>query len=178
MGVLGRYYTALAAKDWRTIAACYHDEAHFGGPVFPDLDADQVRAMWKMLLTSGTDLRITFKVQREDADGGMAQCEAFYTFSRTGRKVHNRIASEFTFRNGLIHGQRSFRLLAVEPAGTGTRRLAFGLDTGGARQSEAAGRTIPRKVDALNAAERQDLGNLGGERLSWRPQRSPPGASR
>lgn len=106
MGVLDRYYTALAAKDWRTIAACYHDEAHFGGPVFPDLDADQVRAMWKMLLTSGTDLRITFKVQREDADGGMAQCEAFYTFSRTGRKVHNRIASEFTFRNGLIHGQR------------------------------------------------------------------------
>lgn len=106
MGVLDRYYTALAGKDWRTIAACYHDEAHFGDPVFPDLDADQVRAMWKMLLTSGTDLRLTFKVQREDADGGMAQCEAFYTFSLTGRKVHNRIASEFTFRNGLIHGQR------------------------------------------------------------------------
>ena len=104
--VLHRFYSAFTARDWAAMGACYHDEARFGDPVFPDLDAAQVRAMWKMLLTSGTDLRISYQVLDVGATEGRCRLEAFYTFSRSGRPVHNIITSEFTFKDGLIHRQR------------------------------------------------------------------------
>ncbi len=100
-GVLQRFYTAFARRDWATMGACYHDQARFSDPVFPDLDAHGVRAMWQMLLTSGTDLRVTFTVEGDD----LCRWEAYYTFSRTKRPVHNVITSTFEFRDGLIFRQ-------------------------------------------------------------------------
>ena len=105
-GVLDRFYTAFAQRDWSAMGACYAEDARFSDPVFPDLDAKEVRAMWKMLLTSGTDLRINYRVVDENATQGHCEWEAFYTFSRTGRKVQNIIRSEFGLRDGLIHRQR------------------------------------------------------------------------
>ncbi len=104
--VIGRFYAAFVQRDWSTMGSCYADDARFSDPVFPDLDAAQVRAMWKMLLTSGTDLRVTFKVVEETAAYGTCEWEAWYTFSKTGRKVHNIIRSEFELRDGLIVRQR------------------------------------------------------------------------
>ena len=104
--LLHRFYSAFAARDWATMGACYHDEARFSDPVFPDLGAAEVRAMWRMLLTSGTDLRVTFTVLEENERGGRCRWEAFYTFSRTSRPVHNIITSEIAFKDGLIHRQR------------------------------------------------------------------------
>ena len=104
--VIEKFYSAFAQRDWSTMGACYADDAHFSDPVFPDLDAKQVQAMWKMLLTTGGDLRITFKVVSETPTSGVCEWEAFYTFSRTGRKVHNIIRSEFELRDGLIVRQR------------------------------------------------------------------------
>lgn len=104
--VLNTFYSAFAQRDWSTMGACYADDARFSDPVFPDLDARGVRAMWKMLLTSGTDLRITFRVIEENATAGVCEWEAFYTFSRTGRKVHNIIRSEFKLRDGSIVHQK------------------------------------------------------------------------
>jgi ketosteroid isomerase-like protein len=104
--VLQRFYSAFAQRDWSTMGACYAEDARFSDPVFPDLDAPGVRAMWKMLLTSGTDLRITFHVIEEHATGGVCEWEAFYTFNRTGRKVHNIIRSTFVLRDGLIVRQQ------------------------------------------------------------------------
>ncbi len=106
MSVLHRFYSAFAQRDWSTMGACYADDARFSDPVFPDLDAACVRAMWKMLLTRDSDLRITFKISEESDERGVCEWEAFYTFSRTGRKVHNVIRSEFGLRDGLILRQR------------------------------------------------------------------------
>lgn len=102
MEIIERFYTAFDRRDWSAMGACYADDARFSDPVFPDLDALQVRAMWRMLLTSGTDLRISFRVVYESATHGTCEWEAFYTFSRTGRKVHNVVRSEFGLRDGLI----------------------------------------------------------------------------
>ncbi|MBP7450217.1 MAG: nuclear transport factor 2 family protein [Flavobacteriales bacterium] len=102
MQVLERFYTAFSQRDWATMGACYHSDARFSDPVFTDLDAAGVRSMWRMLLTSGTDLRITFRVLEESATGGRVRWEAWYTFSRTKRPVHNVIAAEFTLKDGLI----------------------------------------------------------------------------
>lgn len=106
MSVLVRFYTAFTQRDWSTMGACYAEDARFSDPVFPDLDAAGVRAMWRMLLTSGTDLRVTFKVLDETPLRAVCAWEAFYTFSKTGRKVHNVIRSEFGLRDGLILRQR------------------------------------------------------------------------
>lgn len=100
--VLERFYAALARRDWEAMGALYHADARFSDPVFPDLDAAGVRSLWRMLLSSGTDLRVTYRVRDERT----CAWEAVYTFRTTGRPVHNRIVSRFTFRDGLILRQR------------------------------------------------------------------------
>ena len=102
MSVIQRFYTAFAQRDWSAMGACYADNARFSDPVFPELDAKEVRAMWKMLVTNGKDLRVMHTVVSEDAGRGTVKWEARYTFSRTGRPVHNSITATFTFKDGLI----------------------------------------------------------------------------
>ncbi|HRH39143.1 MAG TPA: nuclear transport factor 2 family protein [Flavobacteriales bacterium] len=100
--VLQRFYSAFATRDWKTMGACYDEHATFSDPVFPDLDAVQAAAMWKMLLSSGSDLRMEFKVLEETPTSGRVHWEAWYTFSRSGRPVHNIIEASFTLKDGLI----------------------------------------------------------------------------
>ncbi len=102
MSVIDRFYSAFAQRDWAAMAACYADDAHFSDPVFPNLNADQARAMWKMLLTSSADLRVVHSEVKETATTGSCRWDAWYTFSRTGRPVHNIIHAEFVLRDGLI----------------------------------------------------------------------------
>jgi hypothetical protein len=64
-------------------------------------------AMWRMLLRrnkGGLDIRL----ERVVSEGGTGSCVwiATYVFSRTGRKVVNRIEAEFTFREGRIATHR------------------------------------------------------------------------
>lgn len=102
MSVIDRFYTALAQRDHATMGACYADDAKFSDPVFPDLDAEETRAMWRMLLTNGKDLSASHTVLEETPHRAVCRCEARYTFGRTGRQVHNVIHAEFALRDGLI----------------------------------------------------------------------------
>lgn len=102
MSTITRFYEAFIRRDHQVMGACYHDEATFHDPVFGTLNAEQARAMWRMLLSSSMDLRITYQVLNSTEDGGTAQWDAYYTFSRTGRPVHNSIKATFTFKDGLI----------------------------------------------------------------------------
>lgn len=106
MTLLARFYSAFAQHDWATMGACYHPEAQFSDPVFPHLDAAHVRAMWKMLLISGTDLRVEFRVIEETATEGRVEWDAWYTFGATVRKVHNRVSSTLVLKDGLILVQK------------------------------------------------------------------------
>jgi ketosteroid isomerase-like protein len=96
------FYEALQRRDHEAMAACYHPDIHFSDPVFQELHGDEVRAMWHMLCEQGTDLDVTFRDVTTDGDHGTAHWEARYTFSPTGRMVHNRIDASFTFADGLI----------------------------------------------------------------------------
>lgn len=125
--VLERFYAAMAQRDWATMGACYAEDARFSDPVFPDLDAAGVRAMWKMLLGSGTDLRVEHTVVEEGPDRGLARCEAHYTFGSSGRKVYNVIHSRFELRDGLITVQRDqFDLWRWSRQALGTTGLLLG----------------------------------------------------
>ncbi|HET7024944.1 MAG TPA: nuclear transport factor 2 family protein [Gemmatimonadales bacterium] len=100
--IVAEFYTAFARRDHAAMARCYTVDATFSDPVFTDLRGNEVRTMWRMLCERGQDLRIVFRDIHAQEDGATARWEAWYTFTGTGRSVHNVIDAEFTFRNGLI----------------------------------------------------------------------------
>src|SRR5690554_6380111 len=100
--LLRNFYGAFASDIAPTMAARYHDEATFSDAVFRNLDASQVRAMWRMLNALGKDLRVEFSQLKADRERGSVHWDAYYTFSPTGKKVHNSIDATFEFRDGLI----------------------------------------------------------------------------
>jgi ketosteroid isomerase-like protein len=100
--LIERFYTAFQKGDYSTMKECYHPQATFRDPVFLELSATEVRAMWQMLLTSARDLVVAFRGVTANTKEGSVHWEAWYTFSRTGRKVHNSIESRMQFRDGKI----------------------------------------------------------------------------
>lgn len=99
--LLERFYSAFAARDHEAMARCYHPDAHFTDPVF-DLRGPRVPLMWKMLCSRGKDLRVEHRGITADDERGSAHWDARYTFSQTGRSVHNVIDASFLFRDGVI----------------------------------------------------------------------------
>jgi ketosteroid isomerase-like protein len=99
--LLERFYAAFARRDAPVMAACYAPDARFTDPVF-DLEGAAVGAMWSMLCERGRDLRVEWRDIRADDAAGSAHWEPRYTFSGTGRPVHNIIDSAFTFSAGRI----------------------------------------------------------------------------
>lgn len=104
LATLKRLHAAFAARDGEAMAACYHADAHFRDPVFA-LRGAEIGAMWRMLCSRGSDLRIESSGLVVEADLGRADWQAWYSFSATGRKVHNIVHSEYRFRDGLIVDQ-------------------------------------------------------------------------
>jgi ketosteroid isomerase-like protein len=101
--LIARFYTAFQQKDYKTMQACYGDNASFSDSVFVDLDGPQVKAMWEMLCRrSADDFRLEFKNIKSDGNTATAQWTAWYTFTATGRKVVNRIKADFVIKDGLI----------------------------------------------------------------------------
>lgn len=96
-----RFYHSFSQRDHAGMRACYSPAAAFTDAVFA-LQGREIGAMWHMLCEGGTDLEIRFRDVRADERRGTAQWEARYTFSSSGRKVHNLIAAEFAFQDGLI----------------------------------------------------------------------------
>jgi ketosteroid isomerase-like protein len=100
--LITRFYSAFAAGDHETMAACYSDEATFSDPVFPRLDAEQARAMWRMFCTGGNEIQVSFGDVEADERRGGASWSATYAFPKTGRRVDNEISAEFEFAEGKI----------------------------------------------------------------------------
>jgi ketosteroid isomerase-like protein len=125
--IITSLYTAFAARDHAAMARCYTPDAHFSDPVFPELHGPAVAAMWRMLCRRATDLRIAFRDVAASGERGSAHWEAWYTYSATGRPVHNVIEATFTLRDGLIarHIDR-FDLYAWARQALGVRGVLLG----------------------------------------------------
>ncbi|MCT4582345.1 MAG: nuclear transport factor 2 family protein [Flavobacteriales bacterium] len=100
--LLTKFYTAFQAKDAKTMAECYHKDIVFEDPAFGILQGERAGAMWEMLCISGKDLKMEFSGIDANEQTGKAHWEAWYTFSATGKKVHNIIDAEFEFKDGKI----------------------------------------------------------------------------
>lgn len=100
--LINTFYAAFQRRDGAAMAACYHPEAEFSDPVFPGLKGSEPGEMWKMLCSRANDLKVEFSAVQVNGSQGKAHWEAWYTFSATGRKVHNIIDAEFEFKDGKI----------------------------------------------------------------------------
>jgi ketosteroid isomerase-like protein len=100
--LIRKFYTSFGNRDARGMAACYHPDVQFSDEVFTDLDGPHATGMWQMLCERGKDLKVEFSDIEADDSSGRAHWEAWYTFSGTGRRVHNKIDASFEFRDGKI----------------------------------------------------------------------------
>lgn len=109
--VIQNFYRSFQQKDWAAMQKCYHEDIEFNDPVFPMLKGKRAKAMWHMLVAASTDLEINVSQIKTSGQQGSCHWEATYSFSKTGRKVYNKIDAEFEFKGGLIiHHHDHFNL--------------------------------------------------------------------
>ena len=100
--LIRRFYESFQRRDAEGMIACYHPDVAFSDPVFQGLRGGEARAMWRMLCERAKDFELTFDNVRADDAQGSAHWEARYTFSATGRRVHNVIDATFKLSGGKI----------------------------------------------------------------------------
>jgi len=118
------FYTSFQNLDAEGMKKYYHPEVHFSDPAFPSLQGKEAGAMWQMLIQSLKKNKDGWKCEvsniRASDNEGSCRWEAHYTFSATGRPVHNIIDASFKFQDGLItHHNDSFNFYRWA-------RMAFG----------------------------------------------------
>jgi len=84
------------------MAGCYAPEATFEDPAFGRLEAEDARAMWRMLVSRAVDLTVEVSEIEANDETGSARWIAHYTFTQTGRPVVNDIRASFRFADELI----------------------------------------------------------------------------
>ena len=113
--IIEKFYEGLANLDAETMIEYYHEEIEFEDPAFGVLRGEKAGNMWRMLCSSSRKAGHEFKVKLSDViisdQEGKSHIEAHYTFSKSGRRVHNKINSEFLFKDGkIIRHKDSFDL--------------------------------------------------------------------
>jgi hypothetical protein len=122
-----QFYLAFQTLNYTEMQKAYHPDAQFTDPVFGTLNCEEVRAMWEMLLTKGKDLQVTYSNVHATQTTGSCRWEAWYTFSMTGRYVHNIIDSSFEFKDGKIFRQKdTFDLWRWSRYALGTSGILLG----------------------------------------------------
>ena len=105
------FYTAFQKQDAATMISCYDNDIVFHDPVFGELREEDARAMWTMLCQNAKDLKIEFSNIEASLKKGSVHWEAWYTFSKTGKSVHNIVEATFEFKNSkIIRHTDSFNL--------------------------------------------------------------------
>ena len=138
--LIERFYEAFDRHEGEAMAACYGPDARFQDPAFGGLHGEEPGAMWKMLTGRADDLRVRLAEHDADETTGSAHWLADYTFTQTGRKVHNDVHARFRFADGLHRrARRLLRLPRLGASGAGSDRAAARLDPDRAGQGAASG---------------------------------------
>jgi hypothetical protein len=100
--LLHTFYTCFKNKDYKGMQDSYVGDANFSDPVFPNLNAAEVKGMWEMFCVKGQFVSLEFANIKARDNSGSAEWIATYKFSSTGRTVKNHIYSSFIFENNKI----------------------------------------------------------------------------
>ena len=97
------FYTAFKSLDAAGMNACYSNEIVFFDPVFELLQANQAKAMWRMLCKNAKDFSLNYDNIKDMGDDYYT-CDwvASYTFSQTGRRVVNNVKAHMKMHDGKI----------------------------------------------------------------------------
>ncbi len=102
--IIEEFYKAFADLDAERMVACYHPDIVFEDPAFGQLHGEKARNMWRMICQSQKDKGFVVEYRDLNLHGevGSAKWDAYYVFSQTSRKVHNKITANFKLKDGLI----------------------------------------------------------------------------
>jgi hypothetical protein len=127
--IIKKFYEAFAALDAERMVEWYHNDITFEDPAFGVLRGEQAKNMWRMLCDSQRDKEFSIKTSsiEYDDDRGTARWEAYYTFGKKNRKVHNVINAHFQFKEGkIINHVDKFSLYRWSRKALGLRGVLLG----------------------------------------------------
>ena len=100
--VIQKFYTAFSKLEYPVMQNCYAGNAIFNDPVFGILHGDEIKAMWQMLCINAKDFSLLFDSPEADEEYGTCNWTAGYTFSKTGKKVVNKVKAHMRLQQGNI----------------------------------------------------------------------------
>ena len=101
--LINNFYAAFQKLDYVGMNRYYSDDIVFFDPVFGLLRGDEVKYMWEMLCKNAKDFSLTYgNIIELDEEYYTCDWVASYTFSKTGRKVVNKIKANMRFADGKI----------------------------------------------------------------------------
>ena len=126
--LIERFYIAFQKLDYQTMNDCYSDDIVFSDPVFLVLKGDEARAMWEMLCKNAKDFSLTFSdIELLDEEYATCKWTATYTFSKTGKRVVNKIKAYMKFKDGkIIEHSDAFRFSAWAAQALGWKGTLLG----------------------------------------------------
>jgi len=93
-----KFYSAFQKLDVETMVSLYHDDIEFTDPGFGTLLGVDAKNMWRMICSRAKDFSLEYSQVTENS----AHWNTTYTFSASGRTVHNSINATFEFKDGKI----------------------------------------------------------------------------
>lgn len=101
--VIEKFYNAFQQLDSDTMNSCYAEDIVFSDPAFGLLQAEEARAMWRMLCSRAKDFSLEYKnIQSDDGEYYTCEWTATYLFSKTNRRVVNRCKAYMRLKDGVI----------------------------------------------------------------------------
>ncbi len=101
--LINNFYMSFQKLDYKGMNNCYSADIVFFDPAFGLLRGDEAKSMWEMLCKNAKDFSLTFgNIQHLDDEYSTCDWVANYTFSKTGKKVVNKIRANMRFENGKI----------------------------------------------------------------------------
>ncbi len=102
--ILEDFYSAFSNLDAETMVQYYHEDIVFNDPAFGTLKGDKAKNMWRMLCGSQKKGDVIVKVSNIEYIDNLAYAnwETIYTYTKTGRKVHNKVNASFKLKNDKI----------------------------------------------------------------------------
>lgn len=127
--IISQFYKAFKNLDAEAMVAYYHDNIEYEDSAFGKLFGIHAKNMWRMLCKSqqGKDFKVKFNNIQQVDQTVTANWQASYTFSISGKKVHNKIKAKFLFKDGKINKHNNhFSLHRWEIQAMGFKGFAFG----------------------------------------------------
>lgn len=101
--LIAEFYTAFQKLDYKKMTACYSDDIVFFDPVFGLLRGDDAKGMWEMLCKNAKDFSLVFgNIVALDHEYYTCDWIATYTFTKTGKRVVNKIKAHMLIADGKI----------------------------------------------------------------------------